>query len=58
MKERIYIKDELKETFKNLRCGIVDYIDIYRVEDGKAYFQAGTGKFHMTLQEIEEARLS
>lgn len=57
MNERIYIKSELSETFRNLGCGIVDYIDVYRANADKVYFTAGTGKFHMTRSELNEYRL-
>jgi hypothetical protein len=58
MNERIYIKEELKETFRVLGCGLVDYIDIYRVHNDKHYFTAGSGKFHMTKAELSEHRLA
>lgn len=57
MKERIYIKSELSETFRNLGCGLVDYIDVYRTHGDKVYFTAGTGKFHMTRGELREHRV-
>lgn len=58
MNERIYIKEELKETFRNLGCGIVDYIEVYRTHADKLYFTAGSGKFHMTRSELEDYKLS
>jgi hypothetical protein len=58
MNERIYIKEELKETFRVLGCGIVDYIDVYKVHGNKYYFTAGNGKFHMTRDELLEHTLN
>ena len=58
MKDKIYINEELKDMFKKMGCGIVDYIEIYKVENDKAYFTAGIGKFHLTLKELEEYSLA
>ena len=58
MTERVYIKEELKETFCKLGVGIVDYIDIYRIEGDKVFFTAGRGKFHMTRTELVQNRLA
>jgi hypothetical protein len=57
MIERVYINSELSENFRNLKCGIVDYVDVYRIEGDKVFFKAGTGKFHLTKDELKEARL-
>lgn len=54
MNERVYINQILSETFRNLGCGLVDYIDIYRKEGEKLFFKAGNGKFHMTYSELKE----
>lgn len=57
MNERIYIKEELKETFRNLGVGIVDFIEVYKIVGDKIYFSAGSGKFHMTREELSLHRL-
>ena len=57
MNERVYIKEALKETFRVLGCGLVDYVEVYRVQGDKYYFTAGSGKFHMTRSELQEYRL-
>lgn len=53
MNERIYIKEELKEMFRNMNLGLIDYIEVYRVENNKHYFTAGSGKFHLTKEELD-----
>lgn len=58
MIERVYINSELSENFRNLKCGIVDYVDVYRIEGDKVFFKAGTGKFHLTKEELASYRLS
>lgn len=57
MTERVYINSELSDNFAKLGCGIVDYVDVYRIEGDKLFFTAGTGKFHLTKAELKEARL-
>jgi len=57
MNERVYINSELSENFRNLGCGIVDYVDVYRVEGDKVFFTAGSGKFHLTKGELKDYML-
>lgn len=54
MNEIVYITEPLKENFRILGCGLVDYVEIYRTEGDKVYFKAGNGKFNMTRSELEE----
>ncbi len=58
MKEQIYINSAFKSQLENLKIGIVDYITVYRIEGDKVFFSANRGKFHMTKEELEEARLA
>jgi hypothetical protein len=58
MTETIYINTKAKDLFKKLGCGIIDTITIYRKEDGKLFFRAGSGKFHCYENELEEYRLA
>ena len=58
MEERVYITETFKQELVNLGCQSVDYIDIYRKEGNKIFFQAGMCKFHFSKQELEEATLT
>ena len=58
MEERVYITEAFKQELVNLGCQAVDYIDIYRREGGKIFFQANKCKFHFTKQELDEATLT
>jgi hypothetical protein len=57
MNEVIYLNEKSKEVFRNLGCGIVDYITIYRTEGPKLFFSAGPGRFHMMEDELESYAL-
>lgn len=57
MNERIYIKSSFKAELENLNIGLVDFITVYRVEGNKVFFSANYGKFHMTMEELSDARL-
>jgi len=37
--------------------GIVEKIEIYRKENNKIFFKAGSGRFHMEEEELEEIKL-
>lgn len=58
MEERVYITETFKQELVNLGCVAVDYIDIYRREGSKIFFQAGKCKFHFTKDELVEATLT
>ena len=58
MEERVYITEAFKQELLNLGCQPVDYIDIYRKEGDKIFFQAGMCKFHFSKQELKEATLT
>jgi hypothetical protein len=57
MNERVYIKEELKEIFRGMGCGLVDYIEVYRVESNKYFFRAGPGRFHLTKEDLQYYKL-
>lgn len=58
MEERVYITETFKQELVNLGCEAVDYIDIYRKEGSRIFFQANKCKFHFSKQELEEATLT
>lgn len=58
MEERVYITETFKQELVNLGCEAVDYIDIYRQESSRIFFQAGKCKFHFSKQELDEATLT
>jgi len=58
MEERVYITETFKQELSNLGCQAVDYIDIYRKEGGKVFFQAGKCKFHFSKEELKQATLT
>ena len=58
MEERVYITEAFKQELLNLGCQSVDYIDIYRREGGKIFFQAGKCKFNFSKEELKEATLT
>lgn len=58
MEERVYITEEFKRELTWLGCEAVDYIDIYRRESGKIFFQAAKCKFHFSKDELAKATLT
>ena len=58
MKEPFFINEDLTETFRNLGCGNVKVVYIYRTHGDKIFFRAGTGKFHMTRDELNKHALA
>jgi hypothetical protein len=51
--ERVYVKSEFADLLRNMNCGIVDYITIYRIEEGKVFFRANSAKLHLTREEFK-----
>lgn len=58
MEERVYITEAFKQELANLSCDVADYIDIYRKDGNKIFFQAGKCKLHFSKEELKEATLS
>jgi hypothetical protein len=56
--ERVYIKSEFKDLLYSMKCGIVDYIIVYRIEGDKVFFRANSAKLHLTREEFNEVYVS
>ena len=52
--ERAYIKSEFKDLLYGMKCGIVDYIIVYKIEGDKVFFRANSAKLHLTKEEFKE----
>lgn len=55
--EKIYVNSEFKDLLRGMNIGIVDYIEVYKVEGDKVFFKANTARLHLTKDELEEAKL-
>jgi len=53
----IYINTKFSNLMSKFGLGIVDRIEIYRKENNKVFFKAGTGRFHMEEEEIDDITL-
>jgi len=55
--EKIKITSEFKNELQNLNCQTNDdFITLTRINDGKAFFNYGRCKLHITKQELDEMR--
>jgi hypothetical protein len=57
LNEKVYVKSEFAELLRGMNVGIVDYIVVYKVEDGKVFFKANRARLHLTKEEFEEVKL-
>lgn len=53
----IYINTKFSNLMSKFGLGIVEKIEIYRKENNKVFFKAGSGRFHMEEEELEEVKL-
>jgi len=55
--ERVYVKSEFKDLLYSMKCGIVDYIIVYRIEGDKVFFRANSAKLYLTKGEFKDVCL-
>jgi len=55
--EKVYVNSEFKDLLRGMNIGIVDYIEVYKVEGDKVFFKANSARLHLTKDDFEEVRL-
>jgi hypothetical protein len=58
MNDKVYITASFKEELEALNSGPLDYITVYKIENGKVYFKANRHRLHLEASEFKEVCLS
>jgi hypothetical protein len=57
MNDKVYITPSFKAQLEALNSGPIDYIIVYKIENGKVYFKANRHRLHLESSEFEEVCL-
>jgi len=57
MNNKVYITQNFKEELEALNSGPIDYITVYKIENGKVFFKANNFKLHLEASEFKEVCL-
>jgi|APGre2960657423_1045063.scaffolds.fasta_scaffold144739_3 hypothetical protein len=57
MNNKVYITSSFKEELEALNSGPLDYITVYKIENGKVYFKANNHRLHLDASEFKEVCL-
>jgi hypothetical protein len=57
MNDKVYITPSFKAELEALNSGPLDYITVYKIENGKVYFKANRHRLHLDAAEFKEVCL-
>jgi hypothetical protein len=57
MNDKIYITASFKQELEALNSGPLDYITVYKIENGKVYFKANKHRLHLESSEFKKVCL-
>jgi hypothetical protein len=57
MNDKVYITASFKAELEALNSGPLDYITVYKIENGKVFFKANRHKLHLEVSEFKQVCL-